>query len=69
MQAQGDVGRLGHGKIGVNNKRRIVAGLSLDGGAGNAVSDSDGMTCKCFLSFYDGKKMPPAVWRRLPKEY
>ncbi|EEZ74690.1 hypothetical protein NEILACOT_05273 [Neisseria lactamica ATCC 23970] len=22
-----------------------------------------------FLSFYDGKKMPPAVWRRLPKEY
>ena len=27
MQAQGDVGRLGHGKIGVNNKRRIVAGL------------------------------------------
>ncbi|EMT2682595.1 hypothetical protein INM48_000531 [Neisseria gonorrhoeae] len=56
MQAQGDVGRLGHGKIGVDNKRRIVAGLSLDGGAGNAVSDSDGMTCKCFLSFYDGKK-------------
>ncbi|AHW75005.1 hypothetical protein NMA510612_0702 [Neisseria meningitidis] len=48
MQAQGDVGRLGHGKIGVNNKRRIVAGLSLDGGVGNAVSDSDGMTCKCF---------------------
>ena len=27
MQAQRDVGRLGHGKIGVNNKRRIVAGL------------------------------------------
>ena len=27
MQAQRDVGRLGHGKIGVNNKRRIVAKL------------------------------------------
>jgi len=27
MQAQRDVGRLGHSKIGVNNKRRIVAGL------------------------------------------
>lgn len=27
MQAQRDIGRLGHGKIGVNNKRRIVAGL------------------------------------------
>ena len=27
MQAQRDVGRLGHGKIGVNNKRRIVTGL------------------------------------------
>ncbi|EFV63404.1 hypothetical protein NMH_1567 [Neisseria meningitidis H44/76] len=48
MQAQGNVGRLGHGKIGVDNKRRIVAGLSLDGGVGNAVSGSDGMTCKCF---------------------
>ena len=31
MQAQGDVGRLGHGKIGVNNKRRIVAGLAVKG--------------------------------------
>ena len=31
MQAQGDVGRLGHGKIGVNNKRRIVAGLAAKG--------------------------------------
>ncbi|HGH6579300.1 TPA: hypothetical protein ACJL6I_001769 [Neisseria meningitidis] len=32
----------------MNNKRRIVAGLSLDGGVGHAASDSDGMTCKCF---------------------
>ena len=31
MQAQRDVGRLGHGKIGVNNKRRIVAGLAGKG--------------------------------------
>ena len=31
MQAQGDIGRLGHGKIGVNNKRRIVAGLAAKG--------------------------------------
>ncbi|MBG8613559.1 hypothetical protein E4O78_01710 [Neisseria meningitidis] len=69
MQAQRDVGRLGHGKIGVDNKRRIVAGLSSDDGAGNAVSGSDGIACQWFPRFYDGKKMPPAVWRRLPKEY
>ena len=31
MQAQGDIGRLGHGKIGVNNKRCIVAGLAAKG--------------------------------------
>ncbi|HEZ4552518.1 TPA: hypothetical protein WIV86_001565 [Neisseria meningitidis] len=53
----------------MNNKRRIVAGLSSDDGAGNAVSGSDGIACQWFPRFYDGKKMPPAVWRRLPKEY
>ncbi|WP_301818031.1 hypothetical protein [Neisseria maigaei] len=53
----------------MNNKRRIVAGLSLDGGREDAASGSDGIACQWFPRFYDGKKMPPAVWRRLPKEY
>ncbi|WP_301666856.1 hypothetical protein [Neisseria basseii] len=53
----------------MNNKRRIVAGLSSDGGVGHAVSDSDGIACQWFPRFCGGKKMPPAVWRRLPKEY
>ncbi|WP_153991948.1 hypothetical protein [Neisseria meningitidis] len=40
----------------MNNKRRIVAGLSLDGGVGNAVSDSDGMTCKWFFELLRRQK-------------
>ncbi|HEZ0832000.1 TPA: hypothetical protein WGR31_000877 [Neisseria meningitidis] len=40
----------------MDNKRRIVAGLSLDGGREDAVSGSDGIACKWFFKLLRRQK-------------
>ncbi|HGG7787366.1 TPA: hypothetical protein ACJJC1_001293 [Neisseria meningitidis] len=40
----------------MNNKRRIVAGLSLDGGREDAVSGSDGIACQWFFELLRRQK-------------